>query len=198
MAFQLGTENRKQVILASVLGVVALFFIGKTIADNFGGSAPPAAPTPVAATPASPAAATSTHTAVKVASTASLDPTLHPELMAPTEALTYSGTGRNIFSLLSAPPKIEAPIRPARPQPVVNAGPPPPPPPPPIDLKFYGFSSVKSGSRRAFLLHGDDIFIAGEGDVVNRRYKVLHILPFSVQVEDLPYNNTQTLPLIQN
>jgi hypothetical protein len=129
---------------------------------------------------------------------ARLDPTLHPELMAAAESLEYTGKGRNIFSMSSAPMAIEAvkgPIRVAQNAPVVPAG---PPPPPPIDLKFFGFEAVKSGTRKAFLLHGDDVFIAAEGDVVDHRYKVVKIAPFSLQIEDIPYNNTQTLPLVQN
>jgi hypothetical protein len=42
------------------------------------------------------------------------------------------------------------------------------------------------------------VFIASEGDVVDHRYKVVAISPFSMQVEDIPYHNTQTLPLVQN
>ena len=34
---------------------------------------------------------------------ASLDPTLHPELMAQAESLEYTGKGRNIFSMFSTP-----------------------------------------------------------------------------------------------
>jgi hypothetical protein len=73
-----------------------------------------------------------------------------------------------------------------------------PPPPPPIDLKFFGYESRQGGAKRVFLLHGDDVFIAGEGDVVDHHYRVVKIAPLSVQVEDIPYKNTQTLPLIQN
>jgi hypothetical protein len=80
----------------------------------------------------------------------------------------------------------------------IPTGPPPPPPPPAIDLKFFGYTARQSGVRRAFLLKGDDVFVASEGDVVDHRYKVVKIAPMSVQVEDIPYANTQSLPLVQN
>ena len=70
-----------------------------------------------------------------------------------------------------------------------------PPPPPPIDLKFYGFASRKDGYKRIFLSKGEDIFIAKEGDIVDRRYKIVRIGQNSVDVEDVLTNNRQTLPL---
>ena len=53
--------------------------------------------------------------------------------------------------------------------------PPGPPPPPPIDLKFFGTATAADGRRRAFLLHGEDVFLASDGDIVQRRYKVISI-----------------------
>ena len=44
---------------------------------------------------------------------------------------------------------------------------------------------------------GEDIFIAAEGDIVDRRYRVLRISPTTVDVEDVLNNNRQSLPLIQ-
>ena len=70
-----------------------------------------------------------------------------------------------------------------------------PPPPPPIDLKFFGTSSLENGHRQAFLLHGEDVFLATDGDIVQRRYKVLTVSANSVLVEDMTNNNRQTLPL---
>jgi hypothetical protein len=129
---------------------------------------------------------------------AQLDPTLRMDAMLVTESLVYSGNGRNIFSANSAPVEIPKPIAPARkvaavaPPPVVPLG---PPPPPPIELKFFGVAMGANGKRMAFLLHGDDVFVATDGEIVQRRYKVISVGANSVVVEDLSYNNRQTLPL---
>ncbi len=130
---------------------------------------------------------------------AQLDPTLRMEAMLVTESLVYSGSGRNIFSASSVPIDIPKPIAPVR----TKALPPPPPPqpvgpppPPPIDLKFFGTATSPNGTRRAFLLHGDDVFLASDGDIVQRRYKVVSILANSIVVEDMTNNNRQTLPLL--
>jgi hypothetical protein len=208
MALKVGTEDKKKVYLASGLGAVMLILLVRFLWQTFGPSptAPPAPPPVVTVT--RPATATSetaqesttapgyAHQAAQVNGLASLDPTLHPEIMRQAESLEYTGRGRNIFSQFSAPPVIPKPIAPIR-QAHVDTGPPPPPPPPPINLGFYGYAAEKTGQKQVFLLHGDDIFIASEGDVVDRRYKVVKIGAASVQVEDIPYHNTQTLPLRQ-
>jgi hypothetical protein len=120
------------------------------------------------------------------------------EAMLVTERLVYSGTGRNIFSVTSAPVDIPKPIAPVRPKAVapVYTPPPGPPPPPPIDLKFFGTETSSNGKRRAFLLHGEDVFLAQDGDIVQRRYRVLSISANSILVEDMANNNRQSLPLI--
>ncbi|HEX4006113.1 MAG TPA: hypothetical protein VHX60_08060 [Acidobacteriaceae bacterium] len=204
-----GLENKRNVITLAVLGAVLIpslwFFVDKMFLT---GGPPPAAPPAVSATSApaaGPGAAGSRtetangHAAKKVASLESLDPTLHPELMAGAEALVYAGSGRNIFSMSSAPPKIEevaGPVRATAPGPTVVAqtG---PPPPPPIDLTFFGYEA-HGDTKKAFILHGDDVFIAAEGDVVDHHFKVVKISPLSIQVTDLLYNNTQTLSLAQS
>jgi hypothetical protein len=213
MALQVGAESKPKLFAAIGLGAIVLLIAMVQIPKFFGSSSPaPVAPT-VAPTPASTPSSTATnassaagaanaaaypHEAIRLPSSSALDPTLHPELMAQAEETTYNGNGRNIFSPDSAAPtpvNIEKPknFRPGPPPP-----PPGPPPPPAIDLKFYGYSSVQGGTRQIFLLHGDDIFLAHEGDVVDRRYRVVSIRPFAVEIEDIPYHNTQSVPLSQN
>jgi hypothetical protein len=203
MALKVGTEDKKKVYLASGLGAVMLILLVRFLWQTFGPSPSPAvAPAPPRVITA-PRAATTTaaapaygHQAAKAGGLAALDPTLHPEIMRQAESLEYTGKGRNIFSQFSVAPEIPkaiAPVRVAQTQ----TGPPPPAPPPPINLGFYGYAAEKTGQKQVFLLHGDDIFIASEGDVVDRRYRVVKINSASVQVEDIPYHNTQTLPLRQ-
>lgn len=194
-----GFENKRKVAILVVLLVIMAGALVYFVTSVFGGGSPPQqssaeVPAPAPA-PRATGAQAGGHEALRVAALENLDPTLHPELMAGAESLVYSGSGRNIFSMVSAPPKIEAvkgPIRPVAPP--VPTG---PPPPPPIDLKFFGYEAA-GGARKAFILHGDDVFIASEGDVVDHHYKILKINPLSIQVTDLLYNNTQTLPLNQS
>lgn len=144
--------------------------------------------------------------AVKVGTTASqYDPTLKMESMLVAESLVYSGSGRNIFSESSVPVQslasLPKPIAPARTSGVVlpvYTPPPGPPPPPPIDLKFFGTATRADGTRQAFLLHGEDVFLASTGSIVQRRYRIGAVGPNSVEVEDLTNNNKQNLQLQKN
>ena len=55
-----------------------------------------------------------------------------------------------------------------------------------------------NGQRQAFLLSGEDVYLAAQGDIVARKYKIVSIGSNSIQVEDLVNRNTQTLPLQMN
>ncbi len=69
---------------------------------------------------------------------------------------------------------------------------------PPISFRYYGFANEPGKSRkRAFLLDGEDILIGGEGDVFKKRYKIIRIGLHSIVVEDLNFNDQQTLNLIE-
>lgn len=160
----------------------------------------PAPPVAVQSAPSRSARPVSGTAAKNVGSGATqLDPTLHMKAMLIAERLVYSGTGRNIFSANSAPIDIPKPIAPVRPKTAaapVNAAPLGPPPPPPIDLKFFGTETSATGGRKAFLLHGDDVFLAADGEIVQRRYKIITVSANSVLVEDMANHNRQSLPLI--
>ena len=73
-----------------------------------------------------------------------------------------------------------------------------PPPPTPIPLKFYGFASKPGEPRKVFLSQGEELWVAGEGEIVNRRYKVIHINATSVEMQDVVNSGPpQSIPLTQ-
>ena len=207
MALALGLENKRKVALAIglfavLIGVVVWFFSG-----------PPAPPPPAAAAPTQTATPAQTEALNGAAtpdkppavggeaqklSNVGIDPALHFDKLAASEDVHYEGTGRNIFSPESAPIAIPQPLAPGRPGSKGGGAvalAPAAPRPPDIDLKYFGYEQDKDKSLRAFFVHGDDIFIARTGEIVDHRYKVGAIHPLNVEVTDLSYNNTQTLAL---
>ena len=211
MAIRLGTENKTQVRWAIALGIVFVCVAGYQAKSYFGGSSAP--PTPVVKTPrlaSIPADQANGRTAeasnptgqeAQKLSNAGIDPALHLGKLARSEEAEYEGTGRNIFSAESAQPVIEPPLKSARDAQVVVAAAPPvymPPKPPAIELRYFGYTQNKDKSVQAFFVHGEDVFVAHSGEIVDHRYKVGSILPTSVQVTDLGYNNTQSLPYQPN
>lgn len=195
---KLGTENRKQVIALAVLGVIALLSLGREFLSS------PTTPASAAATTSSPGTArplmrrTSSGKMVPVMEPR-LDPTLDFKLLAQSEEIKYAGNGRNIF-VAGSVATIEKPKGPGTTDHDHQAGihmPPPVPPPPPITLKFFGFANKPGEPKRVFLSQGEDVFIAGEGEIVDRRYRVLRISPNAVEMEDVINNNRQSIPLTQ-
>ncbi len=127
----------------------------------------------------------------------SADPRLLLDLLKASEQVTYTGTGRNIFRAEAEPivQPVTSPLQSKNAPPM--AATPSTPPPPPINLRFFGFANRPGEAKRVFLAEGENVFIAAEGDIVARRYKVLHIGVNSVDIQDVLNNITQTIPLSQ-
>ncbi len=194
---KLGAEDRTKVILLAVLGVATVVSLGYMF-SSLGSRPAPVAAAPVskgnAAAPAPVRRTPGRGPAIAVASN-SLDPELRLKLLESSEGTKYEGRGRNIFvpGLEPIPREVEKGLKKEPPPP-----PPGPPPPPPINLKFFGFASHTGEAKRVFLAQGDDVFIGAEGDIVDRRYKIVRINPTSVEIEDVLSNNRQTIPLTQS
>lgn len=180
---KVGADSPVKVVVALLFVAVAAGFAVRLI---FGSSNTQAA-TPTVAAAAEPAARQNSLLN-------SLDPSLRFDLLKASQDVNYKGSGRNIFNAQPEPPPIPKPVT-QKIWTVMNK--PPPPPPPPINLKFYGFASSAGGTKRVFLSENGDIFIAKEGDIVDRHYKVGHITPNSVEITDVLNNNTQTIPLTE-
>jgi hypothetical protein len=199
---KIGSENRTKVIAASLLGALALFQLVRMLWPSGGAEVPVSASVPVSSSSSSSGSgsrSTESKASAKLIASAdtSLDPTLRLHFLHAVESINYGGSGRNIFVEQPDAPPIPVPTQSV----VTDPGPPVPqgpPPPPPITLKFFGFANKTGESKKVFLSEGDDVFIAAEGDIVNRRYKVVHISPNAVEIEDVLYNHTQSIPLTQS
>jgi len=198
---KIGAESRNKVIAAGVLGLLALVLVVRALISP--GSPEPATPAvaSVSSTPVAPAVkkpAGRTKSQVKRGGPPrSLDPELRYDWLKASEDMKYSGEGRNIFSAQAPIPKpVDTGTTDAQ-KAAEESGPPQPPPPPPINLKFFGFASKPGEPKKVFLSQGEDVFIAAEGEIVNRRYKVVRISPGSVEIEDEMNNHRQSIPLTQ-
>ena len=192
---KLGAENRTKLIAAVALMALAVILVGRWMFSSGGSSPTDVNPSASIATPATaqPASKTRGRSGKITTASRSLDPSLRYDWLKASEDTKYQGKGRNIFR---AQIDIPRPVKSV----VINPTPPPPagpPPPPPINLKFFGFASKPGEPKKIFLSQGEDVFIAGEGEMVDRRYKILRISPMSVEVEDVLNNNRQSIPLTQ-
>lgn len=200
---QLKFENKKQARIAIILAVVTLIVCAYELIPMFSGSSSPSSSAEAAAPSlARPTASKPGAKGVKPAQKQreeSLDPTLRLDLLATSEKKQYEGAGRNIFvsqrEEVAIPTPVASAVTDAQP---AYTGPPTPPPPPPIPLKFYGFANSPGEPRKVFLKNGDDVFVAGEGEIVDRRYKVIRITATSVDIQDMVYSGPpQSIPLTQ-
>jgi hypothetical protein len=201
---KLGIENRKQMIAAAVLGVFLLLVLvyqfmpsSSTIASTATATGP--LETVTKRPHSAPRHGSESASTKKARPPQSLDPTLHLAQLASAEQIKYEGSGRNIF--VSEPDAvIPTPLAPG----VVSSNDPKMyqipsvAAPPPIPLKFFGFASKRGEPKKIFLSKGEDVFIAGEGEIVDRRYKVVRISPTSVEIQDVVGSGPpQSIPLTQ-
>jgi hypothetical protein len=183
---KIGAENKKQLYWMIALLAIAIPLAVYEFGSVFGTSA--------AAPPVASGAQAKRPGTAQMAST--LDPTFHAEVLDASRRVRYE-TGRNIFAP-AAPeiPKVSASVKVTPPP---TPPPTPVPTPPPIPLKFYGFANKANEPKKVFLEEGSNVFIAKQGDIVDRRYKVVQIVSAgqnnSVLIEDMLTNHRQSIPL---
>ena len=190
---KVGAEDRRKLAVACGLSTLATLLVAHWIfgsqwsafANVTGSVMSPTAPD-------RPLAKTKT----KVRNSDTLDPTLQLAQLELTEHELYEGTGRNIFqSYGQDQPQKAKPEPTAKPKPpstilVTSAA-------PPIGLKLFGIVTASGSPRKACLSQDGDVFIGGEGSIVDRRYKVLHIGSNAVDLEDLLENKQYALAMQQ-
>ena len=143
-----------------------------------------------------------------------VDPTLRTDLLAKVRAVTFEGVERDLFrfgerkkpevagpsaeELKAAEERIAA-LKDTAKAPEPSAPVARKPTAPPIKWKYYGFAnSSKDARKRAFLIGDEEeVFIATEGDVFKKRYRVVRIGVNSIVIEDLQFKDEQSLPLEQ-
>jgi len=204
---QIGLENKKKATWAAVLGVVAVLAFAYEFIPLLMPSSTPDSSAQAAAPAIAPLAAPKTATRVtkgarKPSKVENLDPTLRLDLLTSAEKTAYQGNGRNIFVSQAEDVQIPRPVAPVSPDQQAAQQqqwrPPSQPAPQPIPLKFYGFASSPGEPKKIFLKDGDDVFVAGEGEIVDRRYKVIRITNTSVEIQDVVGSGPpQMIPLTQ-
>ncbi len=140
----------------------------------------------------------------------SVDPTLQTDLLAKVRSVEFGGVERNLFRFgerkkLVASPSAEeieesqkrlAALQAQSSKPVKKKRVARKPTAPPIDWKYYGFANSRRDTRkRAFLLDGEEILVATEGDVFEKRYRIVRIGINSIVIEDMQFKEEQKLPL---
>ena len=101
--------------------------------------------------------------------------------------------GRNIFEYGHRPAP-EGPVAKVKED---DTPPPPPPPKPPV--RFYGFAEGSaSGGRRVFLTDGEAVFVAKQGDVILRKYRLARVGNDSIDIEEISGPNRWTVKMEQD
>lgn len=189
MAIALGTQNRRQVYLATALLTVVAVLTAWEIRG-----AMRTAPTQALHRPLTPVKLQATGKPARNADWALMGFHLRIDELARSEKVDYSAVGKDVFSTAAVAP-IEPVVAPPRPVVAILPPAPVPPGPPPMDLKYLGFAVSDPGKLNALFMHGDDIYMAKTGDIMFHRFRVGVILESHAQVTDLTSNNTQNISI---
>jgi hypothetical protein len=74
---------------------------------------------------------------------------------------------------------------------------PPPTPPLLINMKFYGVKiNSLNKQRQGFFAEGNETFLAGEGELVGNRYRVLKVGDTAAEIEDVNSKVRRQLPMV--
>src|ERR1700733_1772 len=129
------------------------------------------------------------------------NPSLHLEQLEALQHVEYKGSHRNIFSE-TPPPRIPTAKEIAEAQknaPPIMPPQPAPPPPVQVDVKFYGYiDDARTGARRAFFTDGENIYIAGIGDMLENRLRVTKIGNDTVELMEVSSSRRTTIPIEQD
>ena len=130
---------------------------------------------------------------------ASIDPRLHLAALARLQDVAVAGTSRSLFEISAAPPAQQLAV--AEPKPI-KAGVHRHGPPRSSSAARAAAHSPRSahsaqvlrlresraaGCEQAFFMENEDILIAGEGDIMKKRYKIIRIGVNSAEVEDTQF-----------
>jgi hypothetical protein len=144
----------------------------------------------------------------KTISLADADPTIHLVKLNQFTPGAPLNT-RNMFSMEASPPPVKAgriptsrqgPAGALVPTPAATgeqiASVPPGSPLTAVNLKFYGIKiDPASKGLQGFFTEGNEMYLAGEGDLVANRYRVLKIGDSSAEIEDLNSKSRRQLPM---
>jgi len=182
---KLGAENKTQV--RAMMGLIALLVLVAiyNFRDSIWGSS--------AAAPPASATVQQRNTSGGLPVQDGSDPRLRTDILDASRKVKYEAGNRNPFAMGAPPiPPIDASPRMT---PTPPLGPTPTPPPPKIPIKYYGFASKAGEPKKIFLRPEgkEQIYIVGQGEIVDRRYRVVQIQPSSVVMEDVLTGNRQPI-----
>jgi len=185
---KIGAENKKKVrLMAALLAVLALVFFYNFKDSVLGTSA--------SAHPSVPVTQAPRKTANVLPAPDGSDPRLRLDILDASRKVKYEAGGRNPFAVTIEIPPISSSVKTTTPPPPPT--PPPTPPPPNFHLLYYGYASKPGEPRTIFLQPegGGQVFIVAQGQIVNRRYRVVQIQPNQVVLEDVLTHDRQSVPL---